>query len=168
MDKKNKENIMKEALQRYVRYLSLSNTEDSLLHKSFKEKLNHIEPEQSLTNKIKSKINMTASIVGSSLFITGFLIARLTLPVASGIKGVEDKPYIENLSTKIIEISSEKEFEAIITHAVTEEISFEFESNHNVKQLYILGLHKNSNFEFKKILELSQAYEGPLTIIVNN
>jgi len=166
MNKKNKDNIMTEALYRYDKYLSKSDTEDILLHKSFKEKLSHIEPKQSLVKKIKSKINLATSVFGSSLFITGFLIARLTLPTSIGYKGIEDNSYIDNLPTKIIEVRSIEEFNTIMADAITKEISFEFESNQNFKQLYIRQLHKYSNPEFKKVLKLNPSYEGPLTIIL--
>jgi len=164
----NKKNIMKEALHRYQRYLSQSDTEDTLLHKNFKEKLAHIEPDQKLIKKIQSKVNATSSIIGSSLFITGFLIARLTLPVAVGVKGVEEKSYIEELPIKIIEISTHEEFKKIITLAINKEISLEYKSNNNISQLYIYGLEQKKNKEFKKLLNLDNNYEGPLTIIVNN
>jgi hypothetical protein len=162
----NKKNIMEEALHRYQRYLSQSDTEDTLLHKNFKENLAHIEPDQKLIKKIQSKVNATSSIIGSSLFITGFLIARLTLPVAVGVKGVEEKSYIEELPTKIIEISTHEEFKKIITLAINKEISLEYKSNNNITQLYIHGLEQKKNKGFKKLLNLDNNYEGPLTIIV--
>jgi len=167
MDKKNKYKIMKEALQRYNKLLSLSDTKDVILHKAFKEKLARIEPKISLAKNIKSKINTTTSIVGSSLFITGFLIARLTLPVGMGVKGIENNSYIEDLPTQVIAITSEEKFKKIMMLTLTKEISSDLEIDNNIKQLYIKGLQKNSNKEFKKLLNLRQDYEGPLTIIIS-
>ena len=64
--------------------------------------------------------------------------------------------YMKNFSYPIIKIkyynSQSKKF---------------IEIDNNIKQLYIKGLQKNSNKEFKKLLNLRQDYEGPLTIIIS-
>ena len=44
-------------------------------------------------------------------------------------------------------------------------ISFEFDAEGDVKQIYIKALPKNINHEFKNLLELSSNYEGPVTIL---
>ena len=96
----------------YDEYLASSDTNQEILFKSFRRKLDLIKPELSAYEKIKTKLSSTASIVGTSLFIAGFLIARLTIPVSTvNIKGIEDQSYLEHLPTNIIEITSEKRFE---------------------------------------------------------
>ena len=150
----------------YDEYLASSDTNQEILFKSFRRKLDLIKPELSAYEKIKTKLSSTASIVGTSLFIAGFLIARLTIPVSTvNIKGIEDQSYLEHLPTNIIEITSEKRFEKIYAAAMKAGISFEFDAEGDVKQIYIKALPKNINHEFKNLLELSSNYEGPVTIL---
>ena len=79
----------------------------------------------------------------------------------------DNNSYIEDLPTQVIAITSEEKFKKIMMLTLTKEIPSDLEIDNNIKQLYIKGLQKNSNKEFKKLLNLRQDYEGPLTIIIS-
>ena len=163
-----KENSVKinKFLKDYDKHVAASDTNEDVLLKSFRNRLDKIEP--SILENIKDKLNSTTAVLGSSLFITGFLIARLTIPVSTvSFKGIENQSYLENQPTQIIEINSEKQFEKIVNFAVAKNIALEFQSYNGRKQLFIKLLEKNKNIEFKNLLGLSNEYTGPITIITN-
>ena len=163
MNKKDSTKLLKGELEKYVNSLDLQPLEGS--HIRFKKRLDEaIEKKVTKQKKYKDFIKYLG--IGVPLFVTGFIIARLTLPVSLGVKGIDEKYYITNIPTTIVEITSEEKFSKIVNYSISKGIKFEFAKLNNAKQLYIKGIRENQHFKLKELLDLNKEYKGPITLII--
>ena len=163
MKKKNTSKLLKDELGKYV----------SSLHQQHRDDF-HIKLRQKLDEAIEAKVSKQNNFdnikrffgIGAPLFVTGFLIARFTLPMSVGVKGIDENSYVYDIPTTIIEIASKEKFNSIVNYSMDNGVNFEFTQLSQSKQMYIEGIMPNNDAELKELLGLDEEFEGPVTLIL--
>lgn len=164
MKKAETKKLLQIELENYRASLSKDNTNDIYLHNKFRERLSRTEkkltPVESFFTHSKKYF-----LIGAPLFLAGFMLARLTIPLSVGVKGMDNELNISHISTTTIETVSDEKFDEVVTHSVRYGVNFEYTMHGTARQIYITGLQSNNHFGLKKLLGFESDFEGPVTLI---
>ena len=123
MKKKNTSKLLKDELGKFVNSLDEKHPSNDAF--VFKQKLDEaIEAKVSKQNNFDNIKRFFG--IGAPLFVTGFLIARFTLPMSVGVKGINENSYVYDIPTTIIEIASKEKFNNIVNYSMDNSVNFEF------------------------------------------
>ncbi len=163
MKKKNTSKLLKDELGKFVNSLDEKHPSNDAF--VFKQKLDEaIEAKVSKQNNFDNIKRFFG--IGAPLFVTGFLIARFTLPMSVGVKGIDENSYVYDIPTTIIEIASKEKFNSIVNYSMDNGVNFEFTQLSQSKQMYFKGIMPNNDAELKDLLGLDEEFEGPVTLIL--